>query len=230
MSSTLVNQPLSRLLSSLRISTTSSATLTHHGLTTRRSHQTTARTKRALRIRPHASHLLRHSSPQQSSSPAALDEIIFNPPSSQPTVYHTPFKFLPKTDPRRSNNLQMLFHNSGANEAATTSSSSSSSSSAGYLPPSLRPVSEKKYHLTKDDVAEIRRLRWEDPENWSLRNLAKKFDCSIKFVQIATEVPETYKEKLADDTRRMKATWGPRKLKAREERKVRKQMLFNGEL
>lgn len=233
MSSTLTNQPLSKLLSSLRLSTTTSSTFLgpQTSLALRRSHQTTARTKRALRIRPHPSHVLRTadatttssssgSSSTSSGSSPALDEVVFNPPSAQPTVYHTPFKFLPKSDPRRSTNLQLLFHGTDG----------SSSSSASYVPPALRPVTEKKYHLSKDDVAEIRRRRWEDPETATIRNLAKEFDCSMKFVQIATQVPESYKEKLADGTRRMKATWGPRKLKAREDRKVRKQMLFHGEL
>jgi len=233
MSSTLTNQPLSKLLSSLRLSTTTSSTFLgpQTSLALRRSHQTTARTKRALRIRPHPSHLLRTAdapgattnSSSSSTSSSALDEVVFNPPSAQPTVYHTPFKFLPKSDPRRSTNLQLLFH-------GTAADGSSASTSSAYVPPALRPVAEKKYHLSKDDVAEIRRRRWEDPETATIRNLAKEFDCSMKFVQIATQVPESYKEKLADGTRRMKATWGPRKLKAREDRKVRKQMLFHGEL
>ena len=65
-----------------------------------------------------------------------------------------------------------------------------------------------------------------------MKKLAKKFDCSTTFVQIATryQVPEAYKEKLAQGEMRMKATWGPRKIKAREERKERKKMLFRGEL
>ncbi|CAI4212235.1 unnamed protein product [Parascedosporium putredinis] len=202
MSSTLANQPLSKLLSSLRLSTTTSSTFLgpQTSLALRRSHQTTARTKRALRIRPHPSHVLRtadapatatttttSSSSSSSGSSSALDEVL-------------------------------LFHGTDG------------SSSSAYVPPALRPVAEKKYHLSKDDVTEIRRRRWEDPETATIRNLAKEFDCSMKFVQIATQVPESYKEKLADGTRRMKATWGPRKLKAREDRKVRKQMLFHGEL
>ncbi|SPO06644.1 related to 60S ribosomal protein L20 [Cephalotrichum gorgonifer] len=219
MSSTLTRRPATALASSLRSSlstingtTTAAAPVV---LVSRRSHQTTARTKRSLRIRPHPSHTLRN------KGEAPVDEIVFNPPSSQPSVYHTPFKFLPPSDPRRSSNLRLLFN---------TPSAGAASASAEYLPPALTPTAEKKYHLTKEDVEEMRKLRWEDPETWSLRKLSEKFDCSIHFVQIATAVQESYKERLAEGTRRMKATWGPKKMKAREDRLLRKEMLFRGEL
>lgn len=177
----------------------------------RRSHQTTARTKRALRIRPHPSHLLRNRGP-------AADEILFNPPSSQPSVYHTPFKFLPASDPRRSSNLQLLFPESTAGSAPD------------YLPPALTPEDPKKYHLSQADVEEMRRLRWEDPETWSLKKLAAKFKCSVTFVQIAAEVTEGYRDKLAEAGRRKRALWGPKKVKAKEERATRLDMLFRGEI
>lgn len=178
----------------------------------RRSHQTTARTKRALRIRPHPSHLLRN-------RPAAPnDEILFNPPSSQPSVYHTPFKFLPASDPRRSSNLKLLFPEATAGSAPD------------YLPPAITPEDPKKYHLSKADVEEMRRLRWEDPDTWSLKKLAAKFQCSVTFVQIAAEVKGEYRAKLAEEWRRKRALWGPKKLKAREERDARLDMLFRGEI
>lgn len=176
--------------------------------TQRRSHQTTARTKRALRIRPHPSHLLR-----DTSSPT--DEITFNPPSSQPTPFHTPFKFLPPTDPRRSNNLHLLFP---------------ASAPIAYLPPETKPSRDKSYHLTKEDVEEMRRLRWEEPETWTMKKLAAKYKCSTKFVKIAARVTDEYKKKLEEGKRRRMATWGPRKMKAYREKGQRIEMLFRGEL
>ena len=50
------------------------------------------RSKQRLNIKPHPS-LLQQNQLQ--------DHIIFNPPSSMPSVLHTPLKFLPKEDPRR---------------------------------------------------------------------------------------------------------------------------------
>ena len=58
-----------------------------------RSRSTTQRTKRALNIAPHTSFL----GPRSTET----DQIVFNPPASAPSVFNTPFVFLPKTDPRR---------------------------------------------------------------------------------------------------------------------------------
>lgn len=180
--------------------------------TPRRSHQTAARTKRALRIRPHPSHLLRN------DPASATDEIVFNPPESQPSPYHTPFKFLPPSDPRRANNLKLLFGNDA------------SGSSTDYVPPEMKKSWAKSYHLTKEDVEELKRLRWEDPETWTVSKLAEKFKCSTKFVRIVGRVPESYRAKVQEEKRRKMATWGPKKLKAFEEKGERIRMLFRGEL
>lgn len=184
--------------------------------TPRRSHQTTARTKRALRIRPHPTHALRTTGP-------ATDEIIFNPPSSQPTPYHTPFKFLPPSDPRRSSNLALLFPNSNA--------AAGEGEESRYVPPETRRATHPKmYHVTKEQVEEMRKLRFEDPEAWTVQKLAAKYGCTTKFVRIAARVPVSYRERLAEDTRRKMATWGARKVKAFQEKGQRVEMLFRGEL
>ena len=178
----------------------------------RRSHQTTARTKRSLRIRPHPSHLLRN-------DPASVtDEIVFNPPESQPSPYHTPFKFLPPSDPRRANNLKLLFGDKAA------------SGPTEYVPPEMKKSWAKSYHLTKEDVDELKKLRFEDPQTWTVSKLAEKFKCSTKFVRIVGRVPETFRNQVQEQKRRKMATWGPRKLKAFQEKGQRIEMLFGGEL
>ncbi|OLN93039.1 54S ribosomal protein L20, mitochondrial [Colletotrichum chlorophyti] len=182
----------------------------------RRGHKTFSRTKRSLNIPPHSDFL--------PSTPAAGDTIIFNPPSAAPSVYHTPFKFLPASDPRRRANLSSLFANSSA---------ASQPSSARPLPPALNVPSRgsnPRYHLTKDDVAEIRRLRAEDPVRWSVTALARKFDCSETFITICTPAPREHKERLERKLEAVKGRWGSIRTKAREDRARRKEMLFRGEL
>jgi hypothetical protein len=204
MEAKLFSRPALGLLSSFRA-------LSHHGTVARRSHQTTARTKRALNVPPHASFLVHEE--------AAKDEIIFNAPASQAQVYHTPFKFLPKSDPRRRNNLASLFgaETDGAEQP--------------HLPPTLNVKSRNpSYHLTKEDVAEIRRLRAEDPKTWSVNALAKKFKCSEVFITICTPAPREHKELMARKLQAIQASWGPKKTKARADRKRRREMIHRGEL
>ncbi|KAK3377891.1 mitochondrial ribosomal protein subunit L20-domain-containing protein [Podospora didyma] len=71
-----------------------------------RQKSTRARMKRAMNVPPAQSFLM------GADASAEADHIIFNPPSSAPSVFHTPFKFLPKSDPRRRANLPSLFASS----------------------------------------------------------------------------------------------------------------------
>jgi hypothetical protein len=64
------------------------------------------------------------------------------------------------------------------------------------LPPPLKPVVEKKYHLTEADQEEMRRLRNEDPAYWTQKRLAEKFQCSRLFVALVAPCPEEHRAKL----------------------------------
>ncbi|KAK2755427.1 hypothetical protein CKAH01_01319 [Colletotrichum kahawae] len=186
-------------------------------LTLRRGHKTTTRTKKALKIAPHPDFL----------PSTAGDTILINPPSAAPSVFHTPFTFLPPADPRRRANLSHLFASSA------TPTSSSSTTEGTKLPPALDVPSRgasPRYHLTPADVAEIRRLRAADPTRWSVSALARKFDCSEVFVTICTPAPREHKEKLAQKLDTVKEGWGKIRTKAREDRSRRKEMLLRGEL
>ncbi|ROT41429.1 hypothetical protein SODALDRAFT_271197 [Sodiomyces alkalinus F11] len=207
------------------------ANLSAHGTTvTRRSHQTFSRTKRALNIAPH---------PAFTTSPAGnSNTIIFNPPAAEPSVHHTPQKFLPKSDPRRKHaDLAALFASPYAapgtvpSSSSTTTTTTTADADAG-LPPALDFPSRNnpRYHLTREDVAEIRRLRAEDPARWSVNRLAKKFDCSEVFITICTPAPRDHKENLERKLEAVKRRWGAIRTKARVERAKRKDMLFRGEL
>ncbi|KAH0431142.1 hypothetical protein CcaCcLH18_07320 [Colletotrichum camelliae] len=185
-------------------------------LTLRRGHKTTTRTKKALKIAPHPDFL----------PSTAGDTILINPPSAAPSVFHTPFKFLPPTDPRRRANLSHLF-------ASSSSATATPSAEGTKLPPALDVPSRganPRYHLTPADVAEIRRLRAADPTRWSVSALARKFDCSEVFITICTPAPREHKEKLAQKLDTVKEGWGKIRTKAREDRSRRKEMLLRGEL
>ncbi|KAK0652204.1 mitochondrial ribosomal protein subunit L20-domain-containing protein [Cercophora newfieldiana] len=196
-----------------------------NGLRGTRQKSTASRTKRALNIAPHPSFL---ASPADASNPATASgsHIIFNPPSSAPSVYHTPFKFLPKSDPRRRANLTaslfassttIKFNRDGAAAAAI----------AEKLP-LVRPEAPKTYHLTEADVAEMRRLRAADPLTNSVSALATRFNCPKLFVVMCCHSNAKHQEEMAARKEAIKGRWGPRKTAAREDRQRRKQMLLDG--
>ena len=127
------------------------------------------------------------------------DHIIFNPPPSMPNVHHTPNIFLPNNDRRK---LKL--------------------SAAQLLPPSLPKQTEKRYHITEAQVAEMRELRRTDPTAWSIQKLAKKYDCSALFVTFIT-TKLGHKNLQQQVTDYVKANWSTSKRIAREDRELRKE-------
>ncbi|KAL7810308.1 mitochondrial ribosomal protein subunit L20 domain-containing protein [Trichoderma aethiopicum] len=217
-------QPASQLLAPLRhlsISSSSSASLILPLISTR-GHKTTARTKRSLKMAPHDSFL-----PSRSTAFPAADQIIYNPPASEASPEHTPFLFLPRNDPRRLAILRLRSNNNSSSQP----SASSSSAADGDLPPEMRyKRRQPKYNLTKEHIDEMRRLRAEDPLTWSVQRLARKFECSTVFVQMAAPAPEEHLRWLRGKMERKMERWGPIRAAAREDRKRRAEMLYRGEL
>ncbi|KAH8670862.1 mitochondrial ribosomal protein subunit L20-domain-containing protein [Xylariales sp. PMI_506] len=178
-------------------------------LTSIRAQSTTARTKRALKIAPHPSFV---------TVDGAGDHVIFNPPSSVPSVYHTPFKFLPKSDPRRQANLSHLIRN------MTTTTSD-------LAPEINRPnFALPKHNVTKEQVEEMRALRAADPSRWSVVRLAAKFNCSNYFVMMCCRSSAEHRASEKTRLEAIKSRWGPIRTKAREERQKRKVLLSKGQL
>lgn len=187
-----------------------------------RHKSTFRRTRKALRVKPDPSFL--------PSKTETQDHIIFNPPSSAPNVYHTPLKFLPKGDPRRRFYSAASLQPSApppqdalaaaeAEEPQTTFQQIAATRTR--LPPSVRPKHEKKYHLTEPQIEEMRRLRAEDPRQWTRGRLAERFECSQFFVSLCCSAPEmkAEQEALAEAAR---ARWGRRRREATEDRATRK--------
>ncbi|KAI6092169.1 mitochondrial ribosomal protein subunit L20-domain-containing protein [Hypoxylon rubiginosum] len=205
-------QPLLRCLfkSSSSATTRISATVATSPAS-RRHQSTTSRTKRALKIAPHPSFL-------RSPSSDSASRVIYNPPSSSASVYHTPFKFLPRSDPRRQANLTQLLR-----------TSSDHPPSSGQLPPELEAPTPK-YNVTREQVDEMRRLRADDPEAWSVHRLAERFGCTPYFVMMCCRADRDHRDRERARLDAVKARWGPIRAAAREERKKRKALLLKDAL
>lgn len=141
--------------------------------------------------------------------------IIYNPPSSMPNVYETPNIFLPAGDPRK-----IL---STPQSASGTEVTNIDSPSSPPLPPPLRPITEKKYHLTEADISEIRRLRAKDPVKNSRTVLAKRYNASRFFVGMVAEASSQHKKQKWQEMESVKESWGKRRRGAREDRKRRRE-------
>lgn len=175
----------------------------------RRHESSYRRTKQRLNVKPDSTFLPSKSSPQQ-------DHIVFNPPSSVPSVLHTPLLFLPKEDKRR-----QLLASTATRPAMTTT----------RLPPVIqkfKPVGIK-HHLTDADIEEIRRLRTADPYQWNVTKLARKFNCSTFFVKMCCEAPEEKKELERQKFEAIMARWGPKRTRAREDMLKRKEIALRDE-
>ena len=168
----------------------------------RRHESSFRRTKQRLRVKPDPSFA--------SSGNYTQDHIVFNPPSSAPSVYHTPSKFLPPNDRRR----QLIADIPGQAPPSQTTK----------LPPSVRKPYEKQYHLTAADMEEIRRLRRENPDVWTRDKLAKKFKCSNLFVGIVCEASPERKKSQQQILEAVKLKWGRRRRIAREDRAKRREL------
>lgn len=178
-----------------------------------RRHQSTfRRTRKALRVKPDSSFLPTTTEP--------TDHVIFNPPSSAPNIYHTPMKFLPKDDPRQKLHTLATATRPPSSIVPTPSSDSPTKT---RLIPSVRPIYQKKYHLTQVEIDEIRRLREEDPRHWTRVRLGEKFNCSEFFISLCCKSPEIAAER-EKEIEQIKSRWGRSKREAREERVERRKL------
>jgi hypothetical protein len=166
-------------------------------VTVRRHQSSYRRTKQRLRVKPDVSF-----GPSGDNN----DGIVFNPPSSAPTAYHTPTKFLPASDLRKM--LRQDTPDASADQEFT---------------PVLKKPSEKKYHLTPTDIDEIRKLRLEDPMMWSVSKLAKRFDCSQVFIRTVCSAGPQKREIQKQVLEAVKSRWGVKRRMAREDRQLRKE-------
>jgi hypothetical protein len=191
--------------------------------TTQCRHESSTRRHRKLLALPEA--------PSYTSNTSA-PTLVFNPPSSAPNVYHTPLKFLPKEDKRRQlfkAAEQYASRDAHSKQTSAIAAPGTPLHTSGFLPPRpsanlpapLRQPYEKTYHLTEAEVAEIRRLRSKDPEQWTRVRLAEKFGCSQFFVGLVAK-NEGKGERVESGHEEQRRKWGVRRREAREDRGRRK--------
>ncbi|KAI1931769.1 hypothetical protein LOZ53_006586 [Ophidiomyces ophidiicola] len=171
----------------------------HNGKLVQRHLSTYRRLKQRFRVKPDISF-----------GQNAVQEgcIIYNPPSSSPSVYRTPTKFLPSHDARR-----QLRVDSSLNVPTTT----------GNLPHVFKPSQNKKT-LTAKHIEDMRQLRLEDPVTWSRGKLAKRFGCNSLFVGMVCEASLEKKAIQRQVLEAVRSRWGTRRAVAREDRELRKEV------
>lgn len=92
--------------------------------------------------------------------------------------------------------------------------------------PVLHQKQEKTYHLKPEQIAEIKRLRLEDPVKNSRKALAKQFQCSPLFISIVSEPPKERLQEMNQILDSIKSDWHPARALARAERKKRRQLWY----
>ncbi|TPX55314.1 hypothetical protein PhCBS80983_g05408 [Powellomyces hirtus] len=82
-------------------------------------------------------------------------------------------------------------YNSNNNKTPASSSTSTTATSdlEARLPPRLRPYRPRSV-LTAEQIAELKSLRSEDPDTWTVVQLARKFDVAPTFVMRVAPPPK----------------------------------------
>ncbi|KZT51421.1 hypothetical protein CALCODRAFT_414006, partial [Calocera cornea HHB12733] len=106
----------------------------------------------------------------------------------------------------------------------TPSAASSSTETVPLPPPMRKPREEKKNTVGPEVIAEIRRLRLEDPDINLPSVLAKQFGVSAQFVRIAAPLPKAIARRHMEEylASQGKEKWGYKKRLIRETRQKRK--------
>lgn len=130
--------------------------------------------------------------------------VVHNPPASAPTPYQTPSAFLPKDDPRRE-----AVWNTKKQDVDT-------------MPPLNER--EKKYHLTEAEIQEIQKLRLQDPETWTRKALAEKFQCSPFFISMVSTPDPARLQEMNRRLEVIKSRWTEHREIARRDRKRRREI------
>ncbi|KAG9302689.1 hypothetical protein G9A89_005163 [Geosiphon pyriformis] len=92
------------------------------------------------------------------------------------------------------------------------------------LPPAIKPIPIKRYHITEQEVLEMQKLREENPQRWTRKALADKFDCSPFFVGIAAPTSEELQERLQARQQRRAENYSHRRKHYAKLRQLRRKM------
>ncbi|QEL57988.1 hypothetical protein SBP28_000016 [Candidozyma auris] len=92
----------------------------------------------------------------------------------------------------------------------------------------LKPK-EKDYSLTPEVVGEILKLRRENPDEWTVPKLAKKFNVDKVKVNVISGISKERQEKVLQELEEVKSTWSAKRKLARQDREKRTQQWLRGE-
>ncbi|RGB35758.1 mitochondrial ribosomal protein subunit L20-domain-containing protein, partial [Rhizophagus diaphanus] len=92
------------------------------------------------------------------------------------------------------------------------------------LPPPLKPIKKKSYHLTHEQINEIKQLREKDPIKWTRKKLAEKFECSQFYIGIIAPVSEERRNELEEEYNQKIEEMGWKKRFIRNERSRRRDL------
>ncbi|KAK9462839.1 mitochondrial 54S ribosomal protein mL58 [Lipomyces oligophaga] len=138
------------------------------------------------------------------AAPILPPGLTYNPPPSSASPFDTPDIFVPASIRANIASLPCL----------------------KVLPPPLKTFKEKQYHLDDQTVEEIRRLRKQDPQQWTKKALSLKFGCSQNFVHIVCNGigSDSGKASFLRKRNESRALWSPAKLQSRIHREKRKEL------
>lgn len=137
-------------------------------------------------------------------------QLVYNPSPAAPSPYYTPAVFLPK----------------GVERVSNSTDPRNNEFPIAYMP-ALNPdkaCKDKQYNLTEKDLIEIHQLRTSDPSKWTRKALAAKFNCSEFMIGVASKPDPSYAAHMADTLAQIKDQWGPRTLRARNDRLRRRKL------
>lgn len=146
--------------------------------------------------------------------------MYYNPVQSLPTgstnIETFPSMFLAKDDPR----LELIETLQGNDPLKTD-----------FAPPvliskSTANVNGKMYHLKPEQIEEIISLRESNPEKYTRKVLAKKFDVSPLFISLVSQAPKARLEEMESRLEIIKLNFHPKRAIAREDRKKRKWLWY----
>lgn len=144
--------------------------------------------------------------------------LYFQPAQSSPTgsinseTY--PASFLPKTDSRRTLIEELRSQDKLKGDYAPSVLTSKST------------MGDKTYHLKPSDVAEIQRLRSENPEVYTRKALAQQFNVSPLFISMVSSASTQRKQEMASRLDQIKSQWHDKRRTARSDRIKRKQYWY----
>lgn len=141
--------------------------------------------------------------------------LVYNPPAAiiSPAI-KTPKAFLPKNDPR----LKL----EGKFKTYTSEELEDYPIIYGYS-------KEKSYNITPQMVKQIVELRNQNPAEWTISKLAKKFGIDQMKVNVITGLNKQRVEQIGEELDAFKKTWPTSKLNSREDRKKRVSMWLRNE-